>query len=88
MKGNNININNLKMKVKMQHFLFGTFKKNYIMIWSCMLLENVMEVLHLLMPKKFVDQFLFIFGHEQCTGTSGQLTYYYLKDLNCVYSAC
>jgi len=58
------------------------------MIWSCMLLENVMEVLHLLMPKKFVDQFLFIFGHEQCTGTLGQLTYYYLKDLNYVYSAC
>jgi hypothetical protein len=38
-----------------------------------------------------VDQFVFIWGCEQCTKTLGQLivrTYYYIKDLNHVYFAC
>jgi hypothetical protein len=39
------------------------------MIWSCMLLEDVMEVFCSLMLKTFVDQFYFIFGREQYTRT-------------------
>jgi hypothetical protein len=56
-----------------------------------MLLEDVMQVFPLLMPQAFVDQFVFIWGCEQCTKTLGQLivgTYYYIKDLNHVYFAC
>jgi len=45
----------------MQNFLSWTFKNIYISIWSCMLLEDVMQVLPLLMPPIFVDQF-FSFG--------------------------
>ncbi len=87
-KGNNIDISKLEVRAKMQHFFFRTFKKNNIVIWSYMLLEDVMEVLRLLMIEKFVDQFLKIFACEQCTMTLGQLTYYYLKDLHHVYFAC
>ncbi len=48
-----------------------------------MLLENVLEV-DLLMPKTLIDQFVFVWGCEQCT-TMNQFTcliYYYLKDLD------
>jgi len=53
-----------------------------------MLLEDVMQVLPLLVSQEFADQFVFIWGCEQCTMTLGQLivgTYYYLKDLNHLY---
>ncbi len=56
-----------------------------------MLLEDVMQVLSLLVPQAFVDQFVFIWGCEQCIKTLGQLikrTSYYLKDLNHLYFAC
>jgi hypothetical protein len=56
-----------------------------------MWLEGVMQVLPLLVPQTFVDQFVFIWGCEQCTKTFGQLntwTYYYVRDLNRVYLAC
>jgi hypothetical protein len=56
-----------------------------------MLLENVLEILPLLMPKTFVDQFVCIWGCEQCTAIVGQFThliYYYLKDLDQVHLAC
>ncbi len=56
-----------------------------------MLLEDVIEILPILIPQVFVDQFFFIWGHEQCSMTSNQLkvgTYYYLKDLKCVYFTC
>jgi hypothetical protein len=42
----------------------------YIAIWSCMLLEDVLEILPLLMPKTLVDQFMFVWEHEQCTTTT------------------
>jgi hypothetical protein len=32
------------------------------------------DVFLLLVPQAFVNQFIFIWGHEQCTGTLGQLT--------------
>jgi hypothetical protein len=53
-----------------------------------MLLKDVFEILLLLMPKTFIDQFVFVWGHEECTTTTGQLTcliYYYLKDLDQVH---
>jgi hypothetical protein len=54
-----------------------------------MLLEDVLEILLLLMPKTLVDQFVFIWGCEQCTTTTSQLTrqvvYSYLKDLDQVH---
>ncbi len=37
-----------------------SIEKTYIANWSCMLLEDVMQVLPLLMPLVFVDQFIFI----------------------------
>jgi hypothetical protein len=56
-----------------------------------MLLEDVFQILPLLMPKTFVDQFVFVWGHEQCTTIRNQLThsiYYYLKDLDQVHFTC
>jgi hypothetical protein len=55
-----------------------------------MLLEDVLEILPLLMPKTFIDQFMFVWGCEQCTATSWftHLVYYYLKDLDRVHLAC
>ncbi len=44
----------------------------------------------MLMPKTFIDQFVFVWGREQCIVTTGQLThliYYYLKDLDQVHIA-
>jgi hypothetical protein len=86
------NIDNIKVeaRVGVQHFLTHAFKKFYIEIWSCMLIEDVMEVLTLLLMQDFIDQFVFIWGHEQCSITLGQLTirnYYCLKDLSRVYFA-
>jgi hypothetical protein len=84
----------LKSAIQNQEFgcnIFFFEHSKIIAIWSCMLLENVMHVLHLLVPQTFVDQFVFIWGCEQCTKTFGQLTtrtYYYLKDLNHVHFAC
>jgi hypothetical protein len=55
-------IDNIKVEVRagVQHFLTHAFKKFYIGIWSCMLIEDVMEVLTLLLPQDFIDQFVFI----------------------------
>jgi len=56
-----------------------------------MLVKDVMQVLLLLVPQTFVDQFVFIWGCEQCIKTFGQLTigtYYYLKHLNHAYFVC
>jgi len=63
-KGSNIDISKVKVRVEMQNFLSSTFINIYIAIWSCMLLEDVMQVLPLVMPQVFVDQFFFIWGHE------------------------
>jgi hypothetical protein len=55
------------------------FKKIYIAIWSCMVLEDVMQAFPLLLPPVFVNQFVFIWGCEQCIRALGQFivkTYY------------
>jgi hypothetical protein len=68
----------------MKHFRAHTFKKFYITIWSCVKLEDVLEVLPMLIPNMFMHQFVFIWGCEQCSKSFGQISprsYYYLKDL-------
>ncbi len=60
--GGNIDISKVKIRVEIQNFFFWTFKNMYIVILSCMLLENVMQVLPLLMPQVFVNQFFFHLG--------------------------
>jgi hypothetical protein len=85
------NIDNTKMEAGVQHFLTRAFNRFYIGIWSCMLIEDVMEVLALLLSQDFIDQFVFIWRREQCLMTSSQLmieNYYCLKDLSRVYFAC
>jgi hypothetical protein len=55
-----------------------------------MLLENAFEILPLLMPKTLINQFVFVWGHEQCIAITNQLThsiYFYLKDLDQVHFA-
>jgi hypothetical protein len=83
------NIDNIKVAIitEVQHFLIHAFKKFYIAIWFCMLIEDVMEVLILLLSHNFIEQFVFIWGHEQCSMTLDQFTtetYYCFKDLSCV----
>jgi hypothetical protein len=54
----------LEIHVEVQDFLAQAFEHFYIVIWLCMLLEDVLEILPLLMPKTFVHQFAFIWGRE------------------------
>jgi len=54
----------LEIYARVQNFLSQAFEHFYIVIWSCMLLEDVLEILALLMPKDFVDQFVFVWGCE------------------------
>ncbi len=74
----------MELKVGVEHFLFTTFNYFYIGIWSCMKLKDVVEVLPMLVPEFFLDWFLFIWGHEQCSKTFSEKfprLHDYLKDL-------
>jgi len=91
MFGKNIDISKVEIRAGVEHFLSNAFKRFYIVIWYYMKLEDVLEVLPMLMPEKFLNEFIFIWGHEQCSKTSYEITlvsYYYIKDLKCVYYAC
>ncbi len=86
--GRNIDKSKVEVRVGVEQFLSNVLKELYIAIWSYMKLEDVLEVIPMLMPKKFVNEFVFIWGHEQCSKSFGQITpgsYYYIKDLKCVY---
>jgi hypothetical protein len=50
------------VKVGMKHFLVHAFEKFYIAISSCVKLEDVLEVLPMLIPNMFMEQFVFILG--------------------------
>ncbi len=79
-----LDISKLEIHVRVHDFIFRTFEHFYIIIWLCILLENVLEKLPLLMPKTLVNQFVFVQGRDQCIIIMGQFThsvYYYLKDL-------
>ncbi len=63
------------------NIFFLKCSKKYITIWFCMLLEDMMQVLPLLMPQVFVDQLVFIWRCKKCTRMLDQFiigTYYYL----------
>jgi hypothetical protein len=56
-----------------------------------MLFKDVFEILPLLMHKNLIDQFVFVWGCQQCITTMSQFTrlvYYYLKDLDRAQFAC
>jgi hypothetical protein len=56
-----------------------------------MKLENVLEIFLMLMLEKFLDWFVFIWAHEQCSKTFSIIilkSYYYSKDLKHVYYVC
>jgi len=86
-RGINIDSIKVELRAKVQHFFIHAFKKFYIGIWSYMLIEDVMEVFTLLLLQDFIDQFVFIWGREQCSMASSQFmteNYYCFKDLSCV----
>ncbi len=86
----NIDISKVEVKAKVKHFLSNFLKRFYVIIWSYMKLEDVLEVLPMLMLEKFLNEFIFIWEHEQCSKTCGEITlrsYYYIKDLKRVYYA-
>jgi hypothetical protein len=74
MFGKNIDRNKMEAKTRVEHFLFQAFKYFYIVILSCMKLGDVLEVLPMLMLETFLEQVIFIWGHEQCSKTSGQIS--------------
>jgi hypothetical protein len=86
--GKNVDKTNVEIKVGVENFLSKAFQKFHIAIWSCMKLEDVLEVLPMFMPENFFYQFVFIWGCEQCSKTSREISsrsHYYLKDLKCLY---
>jgi hypothetical protein len=70
----NIDISKVEIRAGVEHFLSNAFKRFYIVIWYYMKLEDVLEVLPMLMPEKFLNEFIFIWGHEQCSKTSYEIT--------------
>ncbi len=73
MFGRNVNKAKVEIRAKMEDFLAKAFEKFYVAIWSCMKLEDVLEVFQMFMPNFFVDWFVFIWGHEQCFKTVNQI---------------
>jgi hypothetical protein len=55
MFGRNVDKAKVEVKAGVEDFLAKAFEKNYIVIWSCMKLEDVLMVLPMLMPENFVD---------------------------------
>jgi hypothetical protein len=58
-----------KLGLECKFFLSKTFQKFHIVIWSCMKLEDVLEVLPMLMLESFLGWFVFFGGREQCSKT-------------------
>jgi hypothetical protein len=54
----------MKVKTGMENFLAKAFEKFYITIWSCMKFIDMLEILPMLMFDNFMNQFVFIWGHE------------------------
>jgi hypothetical protein len=89
--GKNVKKTKVEIRARVKILLSKAFQKFHIIIRFCMKLEDVLEVLPMLMPKSFLDQFIFIWGHEQCSKMFGEISlksHYYLKDMKCVYYAC
>ncbi len=91
MFGKYVDKTKVEVRAGVENFLSKAFQKFHIAIWSCMKLDDVLEVLSMLMPKSFLDWFVFIWGCKQCSKTSSETSlesHYYLKDLKHVYYAC
>jgi hypothetical protein len=67
MFGRNVDKAKVEVRYGVEDFLVKTFENFYIAIWSCVKLEDVLEVLPMLMPENFMDWFVFIWGREQCS---------------------
>ncbi len=59
MFGKNVDRTKMEIKVGVENFLNKAFQKFHITIWSCMKLEDVLEVLPMLMLESFL-RFVFI----------------------------
>jgi hypothetical protein len=62
--GKNVDKAKVEVRVGVEDFLVKAFEKFYITIWSCMKLEDVLEVFRMFVPENFVDQFIFVWGCE------------------------
>jgi len=72
--GRNVDKAKVEVRVGAEDFLMKTFEKFYVAIWSYMKLGNVLGVLPMFMLENFVDQFIFIWGREQCSKMVGQIS--------------
>jgi hypothetical protein len=49
--GKNVNKTRMEVRARVENFMSKTFQKFHIIIWSCMKLEDVLEVFPMFMPK-------------------------------------
>jgi hypothetical protein len=56
--GRNIDKSKVEVRARVKKFLFNAFNYFYIAIWSCMKLEDVLQVLPNFIPKKFLEWFI------------------------------
>ncbi len=85
MFGKTVHKTNVEIKTGVETFFSKAFHKFHIAIWSCMKFEDVLEVLPMFMLENFLDCFVFIWGHEQCSKTFGEISsrsHYYFKIWN------
>jgi hypothetical protein len=88
MFGRNVDKAKVEVKARVEDFFAKALENIYVAFWSFMKLEDVLEVFPMVMPKNFIDQFIFIWGCEQCFKMVGQISlesHYYLKDMKHVY---
>jgi len=55
-------------------FFALVFKEFQVVIWFCMLLKDIHELLPLFMPKQFICKFTFVWGRNKCSQTLGRIT--------------
>jgi hypothetical protein len=71
--GNNVENMKMEVRVEVENFLSKATQKFHIIIWFYMKFEDLLEVLPLFMPESFLDRFVFIWGHEQCSKMSNEI---------------
>jgi hypothetical protein len=55
MFGKNVDMTKVEVRARVESFLNKAFQKFHIAIWSCMKLEDVLEVLPMFMLESFLD---------------------------------
>jgi hypothetical protein len=55
MFGKNVDQTKVEVKTRVENFISKAFQKFHIVIWSCMKLEDVLEVLPMFMLESFLD---------------------------------